>query len=66
MKDKKDKISLLFSTVSTGGMAVMVTNILSNAVFHVIEGNIVNHKICVGYIKDICQRMCICVRMGIS
>lgn len=74
MKDKKDEkdrkrevqvdrniFLLMFSTVSSGGMAVMATNILSNAVFHIIEGNIVNHKICVRYLKEIKE----CVSMGI-
>ncbi len=60
-KDEKDRkrevqverniVLLMFSTVSSGDMAVMATNILSNAVFHIIEGNIVNHKICVRYLR---------------
>ncbi len=57
-KDRKREVQvernivlLMFSTVSSGDMAVMATNILSNAVFHIIEGNIVNHKICVRYLK---------------
>lgn len=41
----------VFSTVSSGGIAVMATNILSNAVFHIIDENIVNHYICVRYLK---------------
>ncbi len=45
-KDEKDRkrevqverniVLLMFSTVSSGDMAVMATNILSNAVFHII------------------------------
>lgn len=42
----------VFSTVSSGGIAVMATNILSNAVFHIIDGNIVNHYICERYFKQ--------------
>lgn len=43
----------MFSAVSSGGIAVMATNILSNAVFHIIEGNVFNHKI---WVYDILKR----------
>ncbi len=39
----------------------MATNILSNAVFHIIEGNIVNHKICVRYLEEIYQSVYVLV-----
>ncbi len=67
VKDEKDRkrspgwAQYFFASVSSGGMAVMATNILSNAVFHIIEGNIVNHKICVRYLEEIYQSVYVLV-----
>lgn len=39
----------------------MATNILSHAVFHIIEGNVFNHKICVYDILKRYIKECVCV-----